>query len=314
GHILELRDGLLDLLGGAETHPGALHPPSGIYRQLPTVLGPQQLPPHLLPLPAPALTTVPTPQPSPPYGSHPSQVSHVSHASQLSHSQPASAPYGYASIAPPRSKAPMWLGLGAIAISIGVGGAMIVMHNNGTSDEPTSPVTAAVVVAPTVEPVPPPPPPPRPRQIELRFDSLPSAGVYAEGHSAELCRTPCAFNVDLSDGEATDHRNFVVRSEGFLDKTLAIDLAGAQREFHVTLERDQAQVDPTEKKRPGKYGKRPGKPDKSDKPDKPVAVEETKPAVVETPKRDDALEKIDRTKPTPTIDPTDTHDPFKKHK
>ena len=72
------------------------------------------------------------------------------------------------------------------------------------------------------------------QQIELRFDSLPSAGVYAEGHSAELCRTPCAFNVDLADGGSTEHRNFVVRSEGYLDKTIEIDLTGAQREFHVT--------------------------------------------------------------------------------
>ena len=309
GHILELRDGLLHMLGGAETHPGALHPPSGIYRQLPTVMAPGQqmhLPPHVLPLPAPALTTVPTPQPSPAYGSHPSQLSHHS---QLSHSQPPSAQYGYANVAPARSKAPMWLGLGAVAVAIGIGGAMLVMHNSG-NDAPAPVAVAPVVVAPTVQPAPP-EVPPKARQIELRFDSLPSAGVYAEGHSAELCRTPCAFNVDLADGEATDHRNFVVRSEGYLDKTIPIDLTGAQREFHISLERDQATIDPAEKKRPGKIVKK--SPGKTDKP--PVVVEETKPPpVVDPPKRDDALEKIDRAKPAPTIDPTDTHDPFKKHK
>jgi len=180
---------------------------------------------------------------------------------------------------------------------------------------------------PTVEPAPPETPAQKPRQLELRFDSLPSAGVYAEGHSAELCRTPCAFNVDLADGEATDRRNFVVRSEGYKDKTLTVDLTAAQREFHVTLEREvTADVDPqpehqrhvvkpkhsTAKADAKTEAKTEAKTDAKteDKPvveDKPVA--EDKPPL----KHDDALEKPDH-RSTPIIDPTDTHDPFKKHK
>ena len=300
GHILELRDGLLHMLG-ADMHMGAMQPPSGLYRQVPTVLAPQQLPPHLLPLPAPApgmTTTVPTPPPGP-------GMQHIS--SQVS--QPVLA-YGYSAVAAPARTRPWgWFVGGACAVGLGVAAALFYVHTHGDAAPATQ---QAVVMTPTVEPAPPETPPQKPRQIELRFDSLPSAGVYAEGHSAELCRTPCAFNVDLADGEATDHRNFVVRSEGYLDKTLAVDLGAAQREFRVTLERDPTNrigaVDPQpEHKHPAGKVKKPVV--KGDA--KTPAVVEDKPIV-----RDDALEKPDKPehKADPIIDPTDTHDPFKKHK
>jgi serine/threonine protein kinase len=311
GHILELRDGLLHMLGITDTNPSAIHPPSGLYRQLPTLMAPQQLPPHLLPLPAPTpgmTTTVPTP---PPGMQHmPSQVS-----------QPVLA-YGYSSVAPPAPQRGTWgwFAGGAVAVGLGIAAALIYVHTHG--DPAPVVVQAPVVVAPTVEPAPPETPAQKPRQIELRFDSLPSAGIYAEGHSAELCRTPCAFNVDLADGEATDHRNFVVRSEGYLDKTITVDLATAQREFRVTLERELATVDPQPEHRrgSGKIKKSGAKADakseaKNDpKTDSKPAVED-KPVVEDKPplKHDDALEKPERDN-APIIDPTDTHDPFKKHK
>ena len=324
GHILELRDGLLHMLGGSDlVQSGVMHPPSGLYRQLSTVMAPQQLPPHMLPLPAPApgmTTTVPTPQPAP---------GHVPLHASSQVSQPVHA-YGYSSVAPPAPVARGtwgWFAGGAVAVAIGVAGALIYVHTHGDAPTPQAPVQAPVVVMPTVEPAPPETPAQKPRQLELRFDSLPSAGVYAEGHSAELCRTPCAFNVDLADGEATDRRNFVVRSEGYKDKTLTVDLTAAQREFHVTLEREvTADVDPqpehqrhvvkpkhstskTEAKTDAKTEARTDA-KAEDKPvveDKPVA--EDKPPL----KHDDALEKPDH-RSTPIIDPTDTHDPFKKHK
>ena len=58
-HILELRDGLLHMLGGIETHP----PGYAALAQQSAIRPPAtQLPPHMLPLPAPAMvTTVPTP-------------------------------------------------------------------------------------------------------------------------------------------------------------------------------------------------------------------------------------------------------------
>jgi hypothetical protein len=278
------------------------------------VLAPQQLPPHLLPLPAPApgmTTTVPTP---PPGGQ---QIS-----SQVS--QPVLA-YGYSSVAPPPARVRGtwgWFAGGAVAVGLGVAAALIYVHTHGDAPAAVA-APAPVVMTPTVEPAPP-EPAQKPRQIELRFDSLPSAGVYAEGHSAELCRTPCAFNVDLSDGEATDHRKFVVRSEGYLDKTIAVDLGGAQREFRVTLEREVAVASDTQPERRRVTAKSKKSGTKTDA--KTEAKAETKavdtsdkaldkPGTDDKPvlKHDDALEKPDR-KADPIIDPTDTHDPFKKHK
>ncbi|HET9992320.1 MAG TPA: serine/threonine-protein kinase [Kofleriaceae bacterium] len=319
GHILELRDGLLHMLGVSETPSGVMHPPSGLYRQLPTLLAAQQLPPHLLPLPAPApgmTTTVPTPPP------------HVQHiASQVS--QPVLA-YGYSAVAPappPRSTWG-WFAGGALAVGLGVAAALFYVHTHG---DPPPVAQAPVMMTPTVEPAPPEQPAQKPRQIELRFDSLPSAGIYAEGHSAELCRTPCAFNVDLADGADPDHRNFVVRSEGYVDKTLAVDLGAAQREFHITLEREPGE-------RVGTVDTQPDRKHPTGKIKKPVVKTDVKPVVEDKPvadksgdhptrstaesgakvddkpiKHDDALEKPER-KADPTIDPTDTHDPFKKHK
>lgn len=82
--------------------------------------------------------------------------------------------------------------------------------------------------------------------VELRFNSVPRGTVYAAGHSAELCRTPCAFNVDLRDSESTNARTFVVRSEGYKEQTITIDLNAPQREFHVALERSEPEPEPTQ--------------------------------------------------------------------
>ncbi|MEO8845100.1 MAG: serine/threonine-protein kinase [Kofleriaceae bacterium] len=310
-HIVELRDGLLQLLGGAEIFPSSgVHPPSGLNRhlQLPTQLAPQQLPPHLLPLPAPQNTTQPTPHPA----SQPFAVQ--AHQSHISQSQPSYAPSGYSSVAS-QSKSTMWPWLlgGAVAVGLGITAALFYVEQRG--DEPKPPElasqTVAPVIMPHVEPAPALPAAPV-KQIELRFDSLPSGGVYAEGHSAELCRTPCAFNVDLADGGSTEHRDFVVRSEGYLDKLIAVDLTGAQREFHVGLDHDMTQLGPVSEvtKKHVKVTKKPASAKK------PEVVDDTKPPVVDDKpplKHDDSLEKIDH-KNDPAIDPTDTHDPFKSHK
>ena len=311
-HIVELRDGLLHLLGGAETHPGALsgvHPPSGINRHLPSQQH-HQLPAHIMPLPAPQHTTQPTPHPTP----HPSQQ----YAAHISQSQPSYAPYGYSSVAS-QSKSTMWpwvLG-GAVAVGLGITAALFyVEHRGGNETRPPETIASqqpAPIVMPHVEPAPQPPPAPA-KQLELRFDSLPSGGVYAEGHSAELCRTPCAFNVDLADGASTEHRNFIVRSEGYLDKPIEVDLTAAQREFHVNLDHDMTQVGPTSEAAAKKHVTKVTT--KKPVTKKPDVVEDTKPPIVDDKppvKHDDSLEKIDH-KNDPAIDPTDTHDPFKSHK
>lgn len=71
--------------------------------------------------------------------------------------------------------------------------------------------------------------------VELRFNSTPSGSVFAAGHTAELCRTPCAFNVDLKDSESTNTRTFVVRSNGYHEQPITIDLSKPQRSFYVEL-------------------------------------------------------------------------------
>ncbi|MFT3695227.1 MAG: protein kinase [Kofleriaceae bacterium] len=318
-HIVELRDGLLHLLSGVETHPGAnsgivsgVHPPSAVHRALssapqqpPTLIAASQLPPHVLPLPAPHLTTQPTPQPSYGYAPPAHQTGQSGLQSQVS--------YGYAPQSTVhRSTTWVWLLAGAVAVGIGITLAMVYVSSK--KKEPVAvetPVTQPQVMH--VEPAPPPPVTPVAKHVELRFDSLPSGGVYAEGHSAELCRTPCAFDVDLGDGEAQDKRNFVVKSEGYVDKVIAVDFTGAQREFHIQMERVAAAqtvqtpvTTATKKKTVTKKTTTAAKPDDSDDDDnKPVEKPVAK--TVDSP-----VEKVE--KKGPTIDPTDTHDPFKKHK
>ncbi|HEU0030977.1 MAG TPA: serine/threonine-protein kinase [Kofleriaceae bacterium] len=330
--ILELRDALLGMLGGMETHPpgyGALTG-SGM-RPVPTVAPPamQTILPQL-PLPAPLPSVLPSgpmipTQPTPHSGMHASQY-YGQYASQI-------AP-------PPVVPQPtpwwVWFGGGAVAVAIGVGAA--IWYAGRTDSEPareaasasvaqTQPSTATQPTVTQAEP-----PVARPQLIELRFDSLPAGGVYADGQSAELCRTPCSFNVDTKDGGPTDRRTFVVRSEGYKDESVVVDLAASKREFRVTLTRDIGATIPTvsssdrtspDKKTVRTTNKKPTKSGtkqtEADKPDKPVETKpaETKPVEVkELDDPSDSKPKTDAKKPDkkPTIDPTDLADPFKRHR
>ena len=80
------------------------------------------------------------------------------------------------------------------------------------------------------------PPARRPALIELRFEATPDGAVFTEGRSTELCRTPCAFDIDPADGGSTTRRGFVVRRAGYIDRPVVVDLTGAQRAFHVVLQ------------------------------------------------------------------------------
>ncbi|HSD86521.1 MAG TPA: serine/threonine-protein kinase [Kofleriaceae bacterium] len=337
-HILELRDGLLHLLGGIETHPPGYAslssirtgPPTPVSQmpQLPTT----NLPPHMLPLPAPAMTTT---VPTPPSSSHFSQLSQISGGSpSLMYSQ-----YSVPPEAPAEKPTPWWVWFvgGAFAVGLGIAGAL--WYANGTSegDKQAKP-TMAPIEAPADKEK------PAPQLVELKFDSLPSAGVYADGRSAELCRTPCNFNVDLADGGPTDHRTFVVRTDGYKDHPVVVDFGSNQREFSVTLDRADATVptvtethettettetpdedskDGTSTKSGSKKtgGKKTGKKVADDKKVDDKKPEETKVEEEKKPdekKPDDTnLEKIekkpDEKKPT-GIDPTDTIDPFSRKK
>jgi serine/threonine protein kinase len=316
-HILELRDGLLHMLGGIETHP----PGYAALAQQSAVRPPTtQLPPHMLPLPAPAMvTTVPTPP----------------HVSVMASAPNPVLPYSQYTMPPPPLPEPagtplwVWIVGGALAIGGGVAGALwYANHSTSTSDE-------VVVEAPkqqamtTTAPIEPPPAPPQ--LVELRFDSLPSAGVYADGHSAKLCDTPCRYTFDLEDG---DKRTLVVRADGYRDKSIDVDLRAATHEFSVTLDR----LEPTVPDRPVETP--PLEPETPETHDAPVAkrhsshgskhapkdkqvtatASEDKPAETPPPppKLDDQLLKPEggpepTKKPDPgKIDPADTHNPFRK--
>ena len=317
-HIVELRDALLRLLGGMDAYPPGQATGSGMRPQ-----GTQLL--------------------APPYASQQSQLSHHSHHSSAHPPySPISAPYSYAPAG--RTAVPWraWAAGGTVAVVLGVATAVWYAGRGTPSPDPAS----AQPVAPlTVQPAVPPsePPAPRAQPFEVRFDSLPSAGVFAAGRSVELCRTPCALNIDPSDGGPTDRRGFVVKREGYTDGTVTIDLAGSKREFHVTLEptaappaqppppppvivtpdvtpdpRAEAKPDP---RRPGKH---PLKSTKKDARDGKDAAGGREPRDSKDARAADLEHLIDPTdgrpstpkKPPakPTIDPSDTLDPFQRKK
>jgi serine/threonine protein kinase len=158
------------------------------------------------------------------------------------------------------------------------------------------------------------PPAPRPALIEVRFDSTPSGSVFADGQPAELCRTPCAFDIDPADGGSTEPRVFVVRRAGYIDRAVTVDLAGTQREFQVTLQHTEpAAAHPRDPHADGKDGtdrhavKRPARPAH-----KPGGRGEVAPDARAEPAEPGAQPDARPAKKPPPIDPTDTLDPFRK--
>jgi serine/threonine-protein kinase len=168
--------------------------------------------------------------------------------------------------------------------------------------------------APTTDPAgPTAPPAPRPALIEVRFDSTPSASVFADGQPAELCRTPCAFDIDPADGGSTEQRVFVVRRAGYVDREVTVDLAGTARDFQVALQHTEpAAAHPRDPHADGKDGadrhtvKRPARP--AHKPGGRGEVAPAARAEPDAPAQPDAR----TAKKPPPIDPTDTLDPFRK--
>ncbi len=320
-HIIELRDGLMHLLGGIETQP-----PSSIVlaqsaiRSAPTIAAHhQQLPAHLLPVAPPMVTT----QPTPAAANHPSggNTGLSGTHNSLGYSQYVVgqdshhvAPAAAAPVAAKKTSLAVWLGGGAAAAGIGIAAALWFASKN--PPVPTQKTT------PTAQPIATPIESSAPKLVELRFDSLPTGGVYADGRSAELCQTPCSFNVDLADGGPKEKRTFVVRAEGYEDKRVEVDFGVSQRDFSVTLGRlptvppvttgvapsepvetvdfTAATAGDTKTAKTRKKGRGKGK-------TKDTKVEE----VVETPPPPPPEVKIEP-KPVKKIDRTDTIDPFKK--
>jgi serine/threonine protein kinase len=307
-HILELRDGLLHMLGGIETQPPGSLSFSQISLRQAHGYSMGQLPAQGLPLPPAAVTTVPTPHalldPA-----HPSLAySHYMVPSESHHVEP-STPWW------------VWFVGGAFAVGVGITGAL---WYAGSSSEPVPvPARPQPTTAPIVEHE-----QPASKLVELRFDSLPSGGVYADGRSAELCRTPCNFNVDLGDGGPRERRAFVVRADGYEDKRVEIDFTVSQRDFSVSLTRipptlptmastPLETVDMTgagdERSPPTRKPVKKSKKQTDDK--KQAATTERKVELEIEPKVEPlklAPKPDDKKKPVGKIDRTDTIDPFSK--
>jgi serine/threonine protein kinase len=342
-HILELRDGLLHMLSGVETHPPGYAALGQSSIRQPMTASAMQLPPHILPLPAPMVTTLPTPP-----SSHPSQPAYSTGSASLGAVPSIFSQYS-APPPPPETMhtapaTPWWVWFigGAFAVGLGIAGAL---WYAGSSEPAAAP--APQVRQPTAAPIDPTTTAAL-KLVELRFDSLPSGGVYADGRSAELCRTPCNFNVDLTDGGPTDRRAFVVRADGYQDARVDVDFTKSERDFSVSLVRntptvpsvqpaqpavaDDEEIDMTDQPAEAhagkgkKTGKKSAKKSEDKKVDKAGQVEDkkTETKVEDTKPADDTkLEPIekkpedkkpDAKKPAGPIDPTDTMDPFGRKK
>ncbi len=298
GHILELRDALLTMLGGMETHPptmssltaSAIRPLYPAPTRSPE--GAQQTY-----VPAAMQTILPSApiahHMTPASGMHPSQFFNA-YASQIA-----------GQLAPPPQPAtPWWVWFvgGAVAVGLGIGAAVWYAGRSESTPEPKP--QPVVVQQPEVKPQPvvtPPEPPPTPKLVELKFDSLPSGGVYEDGHSAELCRTPCTFNVEPTKG---DRRTYVVRADGYKDTSVVVDLTADKRDFRVTLEQLEPVATPQQTKT--KIIKKTGKTIKKTDP-KPDPLPEKKPDPIPDPN-------AGKKEPIKKIDPTDLADPFKRKK
>ncbi|HEY0478578.1 MAG TPA: serine/threonine-protein kinase [Kofleriaceae bacterium] len=275
--ISELREALLHLLGGTGSFPERLD--SGLRSQI-----------------GPGVAGAPPPQPQP--------LGAISYPPQA---RPAAAPWW------------PWLAAGTAASAVGIAAAI---WYAGGADAPAPPprppsraaaaaaaptAPAAVPAPPTTEPIA--TPPARPQLLEVRFDAQPGGSVFAEGRPAELCHTPCAFDIDPSDGGPADHRVFVVRRPGYVDSPITVDLTGDQREFQVVLQRSVTGKADAADRRPGK---RPGKPPKKDRATR--ASGNAGDADLERPgKPAEAAPPAARPAPAiAPIDPADTLDPFRK--
>jgi serine/threonine protein kinase len=235
---------------------------------------------------------------------------------------------------PPPGSSPtpwwLWFSGGALAVGIGIAAALWFARSD---PEPSprrappnpaaaAPTASATTPAATTDPAAPADTgstapaglaaAPHPALVEVRFDSTPSGSVFADGQPTELCRTPCAFDIDPADGGAAEHRVFVVRRAGYVERSVTVDLAGTQREFQVALQHvDPAAAHPRDAHADGKDGterhpaRRPARPAK-----KPGGRGEIAPD--ERPSTGAQPEGQPASKPVPPIDPTDTLDPFRK--
>jgi hypothetical protein len=220
------------------------------------------------------------------------------------------------------SRAPWWTWLIAAIAAVAVGAVAAFWYGGTRAREgsTSAPPAAASEPAPTHVP-PATEPAPRPAPVEVHLDASPSGGVFAAGQSVELCRTPCALQIDPSDGGPVDRRAYVVKRDGYRDGALTIDLAGAQRDFRVELQPLAApaapsverKVDPKPDPKPDRRGKRRDRSPAADAGKDRGESRERKPGTGSEPPAEPPTAAPSAPKPpVPAIDPADTLDPFRK--
>jgi serine/threonine protein kinase len=336
GSITEMRDALLGMLGGMETHPPGFLTGSAVRSHLSDVI-PRVAPMPLaqgpvapsaaavaptMSIPQPQLMATMVPQ------QHATQYPQLPMNPMMQMPTPASQshlsgphPYAYQTNAgysqmmlpnpPPVQSTPWWVWFVGGALAVGLGIAAAVWYANRSSN-PVAPVAATPTpVQPSATPIES-ETEAKPQFVELRFESIPAGGVYAEGQAAELCTTPCATKLDLKDGGSTERRAFIVRSPGYKDGRIDVDLTSADRAFKVTLDTlptvtEVKSPDVVPEDKPETKPEKTGKTGKSGKSGRGNAVSKGK----ETPKDDGEV------KPLPTFQPTETDnakkpDPGKK--
>jgi eukaryotic-like serine/threonine-protein kinase len=317
GSIAELRDVLLHLLGAIETRPSRelfdssilpsvaggmpiqISAPTAMPTPLPLVvpIGPGNpghpgpyAPTALGPAPMPAMVPTMIPTMHPPVAMQ-TGVSSISalHASAVHQTAP-----------PPRAT-PWWVWFagGALAVGLGIGGAVWVVTREDAGATP-----AAAAPPPAPEPaVPTPPAPTGPRLVQIDFTSAPPAGVFAVGSATELCRTPCTLDVDLRDGGAEDHRDFVLRAAGYRDAPTRVAITGDRIAVGpVALQADAPPPTASDDDRPSRRRDRDRKVTRTPEPPPRDPPKDPDPPPRDPPKT--------TPKDPPKIDRTDTIDPF----
>jgi serine/threonine protein kinase len=198
----------------------------------------------------------------------------------------------------------VWFGGGALAVGLGITAAIWYAGPDTPDLSPRQAphLTAEPPVAPPVLVPPAPAPPAHPAMIAVRFDSEPSgASVSEHAGGIELCRTPCAVNIDLREPTSDETRVFEIKHAGYAPGQVTVDLAGSERQAYAVALRALA---PAAAEHPAKHAAAKAKPIKTstdalDLPPAPVAAPPPPPPA---PKPKPAKQ---------TIDPTDTLDPFR---
>ncbi len=293
----ELRDELLHLLAGIETHEHTLD-------------GRPRLP--VLPLQAPASSVRNTPPPPGAgtlmammgAGSQPGQASQPGYGSQPGYVSYAGSQAGYISQLPPPTPKKTWL-IALVAVAA-IGAAVAAVFVAATREPPRAaappdPVgpprpTEVTAVSPTVNQVAPQP------VIQVRIDAPAGAQVLAAGAGVVVCSAPCTVTIDPADGGSTIRRDFVVRRAGFVDRQVTIDLAAPPASIEVALDPVEPSSDPRPRRR-------------DPEPPPPVVVTEPPPEAPKPPPPpppppvEDPRPK--KTRNDPPVDPSKTIDPFK---